>query len=426
MILNRALSKVLRKIFKFGAFHAQNKIEKVFCFVRVNPENSVCEEIQNLKEREINMQLPPDQIYRIRANQNDSHLKTVNSFYLTQFQKLIEKCVKENPEMKRTSLVQDTLCHFDFIRSNHLSRELTSSQVMKSLSEFVFDPNPSQRPLIITGPSGCGKSAYTATLASNLFLQFKANKSLNTKSTSNFGLVSRFIGVDGKTFYLRNLLKSLCHHFNFFYVKHSTTKNEEFARVPNKLSLLKEYFKNFLSDKNPLFNEFKLVMIIDGLDALDPRDHSFRLDWLPKSIAINARLILTVSSNDTKLVDRLRAFYLNEARFIWLSRVEEDQAKLMLRKTLNNNGYRLEKEQVETLMRFMKERPVLPLHFQLCADEFLKWKSFTKLDECVLEKTLESAIKLLFDRLEKSFNKRLVKHLLGKQFIIFKKLFHDF
>ena len=77
------------------------------------------------------------------------------------------------------------------------------------------------------------------------------------------------------------------------------------------------------------------------------------------------------------------------------------------------NNYRLENEQYETLVKLVKERPVVPLHFLILSEEFLGWKSFTNAKECELKATLDAAIKHLIDGLERRFGLSLVKHLLG-------------
>ena len=320
---------------KRGAFSAPVKTDRVFCFVRLKAEPSHDEhELRNMKEKEVNLELPAEQIYRIRAVDDEGHLASFGRFYQTRFEKLVESFVQENPQVKHETVLEDVLRHFDFIKSNYLTELSTSSQkIMKSLSDYVLEGELNGRPVIVTGPSGSGKTTYCATLASNLELQFKTQKCLGNAESDEIGIVTRFIGIDGKCFYLRNLLKSLCAHFNFFYRHHllSDTQNDKFSAVPSKLNDLKSYFKRFMSDENQLLRRFKLVVILDSIESLAPQDHALRLDWLPRDISANARFILTVSSTNKPILTNLRLLYSDKARFTWLSRIEHDQAQLMLR-----------------------------------------------------------------------------------------------
>ena len=406
-----------------GAFKNPNKNDKVFSLVRLlqesssstsNPSSNDTKKIKNLKDKEINYHLPGEQIYRLKINQVDKvYLRNFEKFYQNIFEELIEKFVRLVPESKYPIAYQDALYHFHHIKSNDLKEVTPKSEcVMKTLCDYIFEENTNQ-PLVITGPVGSGKTTYASTLASNLYLHFIAHGD----GWEN-ALVIRFIGIDGKSMYLRNLLKSLCQQLDFI---HNDNLEVETNKI-EKLSDLKNRFKNYLvqsSQKKAHETNKKLVIILDSLNQLCTEDNAHKLDWLPKNLSANCKMILTVSSESTDMMKRLQRKYIDENSFVVLSGLEKEQADIMMQKYLSLNDYRLEENQVNLIKNLTEKKRIFSLHMKLLSEQFLSWKSNYEIEKCVLKDTLSTSVEHFISGLETRFDKTLVKYILSKNFNAF-------
>lgn len=230
---------------KTGAFLNESRQDRVFTFVRLsnNQQNdelaNQINPLENLRDKQINFHIPAEQIYRIKvSNSNDdSYIKNFGTHYAKLFENLIDKFIRLNPEYGYDSLYEQVLFHLNFIKLNKINEISPSTQsVIKTLTDYVLDDTQRQ-PFILTGDIGSGKTSLIATLASNLFLQLAAFDGSNNKHA----IAVRFVGIDGKTHYLRTLLKSICSQLQ--YIK--TKSLNELENVPNKLSDLKSFLKIF-------------------------------------------------------------------------------------------------------------------------------------------------------------------------------------
>lgn len=403
-----------------GAFQNDSKLNRIFSYVRLNISDANANQnlkntIEYLRDKEINYYFPVEQIYRIKINRKDeNYLNNFGSHYQKLFENLIDKFVQKNPENEQKFLYDDVLYHLNYIRLNKLNEISTSTQaIMKTLTDYVLDDTVRQ-PFILTGNLGCGKSSLLATYASSLFLQLYVNERVTPKKNKHAILV-RFIGIDGKTIYLRSLLKSICMQLN--YIKKATKSshlNEWY--VPNRLNELKRYFKKILTE-NIENNESKLVIILDSLQDISRNDNSYKLDWLPKHLGKNCKLIMTVSSESDELLTRLRRKFTNQKTYANIDPLNQEQSEHMIRKLLEKKNYRLEPNQLNMLTNFVKTKPVLSLHLKLLSEEFLNWKSYTLLSECILKDNLKAAVAFYLKKLENKFGGLLVVHVLSNEFI---------
>lgn len=388
-----------------GIVNMDSKQNRVFSYVRLLFDTSSDNEhkLNNLKNKQINYYCPAEQIYRIRINKVDStYLKNFGQHYLKTFEVLIEKCVQQNPESKYAAPYDDVLNHFDYIKSkNHDLITANNELILKTFRDYVFD-DKTTKPLVLIGPSGSGKTTYVSIMASNLYFQFMArDKLVDASTSSNYSLVLRFIGIDEKSYYLRNLLKSIC-------LQLSLILNKPVDKVPDKLSELKYYFKNILVQNQTL----KLIVILDGLECISNKDYSYRLDWLPDYLNFNCKLILTISSECGELVERIKRKYPDQTDYLNMSYLNLDDTNYVLRKFLAQNNYRLEQDQIDLVKSLAhKIGSFLPLHLKLILDEILKWKSYSS--ECTLKNSLSEMISFLIEKLEDKFGEKLVKHVLS-------------
>lgn len=400
--------QVLEFLVTRGLNNKSDKNDKVFCFVRLLQSAKDCNKLNKLKDTDISYHIPAEQVYRLKVDkQNEAYLKNFEGYYYNKFEELIEKFVRQNTEMKSVDAYQDALYHLHHIKSND-SNCLTESTecIMKALRDYIFEDSTNQ-PLVVIGPTGSGKTSFLSNLASNMYLHFIANETTSIGVTEN-SLVIRFIGIDGKSFYLRNLLKSLCQQLNLISNRRKS-RNIVNTSVPEKLVELKMLFRNFLTE----YKKHKLVLILDSLENLYPQDNAYKLDWLPKYLSSNCRLILSVTAESDELIRRLKRKYINETSFITINGLNKEQIELMVQKKLRLNCYRLENTQLDLIRTFLdKNETIYPLHFKMLSEQFLKWKSSYAVEECVLKETLSLSVQYLLKNLETRFNKTLVKHVL--------------
>ncbi len=422
----------LKRLMKHGAFANAAKKNKVFSFIRLNGDSneaansssnkSHSNTIGHLRDKDINYYFPGEQIYRIKVSQVDEkYLKNFGLHYLHLFEQLIDKFVQENRENIHKLLYNDVLYHLNFIRLNKINElPITAQTVMKTLSDYVYDDN-NRQPLILHGDVGSGKTSLISTFASNLFLQLAASE--NSLVVRKHAVVLRFVSIDDKSMYLRSLLKSICLQLNYIRCLSEELSEElvDDSQVPNKLSDLKRYFKRFLTQDNYL-GQNKLVIILDSLHDMSANDFSFKLDWLPKFLSLNCKVILTVSNESTEFIQRLRRKYTNPHSYVQLTNLNQEQAEHMIRKMLIGKHYRLEPDQLNYILDIIKSKKILSLHLKIWSEHFLNWKSFSAANECILKETLNGALDFFICQIESRFGQVLVKHLLSKKFQLVSKL----
>ena len=364
----------------------------------------------------VNKLIPSEQIYKIRIENSDpannkKYLKNFSEHYLKLFKSLIDKFVQQNPEFSYKNSYEDALYHYHFISANVNHDFLAGGEgVLKVIRDYIHDASFRQ-PLILTGPMGSGKTSCLATFASTLHLQLIASQK---RKNSKDAIIVRFIGADKKSMDIRNLLKSICLQMNAIFNKNKT--------IPDKFNDLKIFFKNFLiKSQNEDFEDVdedyepRLILILDSVQDLYENDFAHKLDWLPTYLKANCKIILSVSNENTELIERLKNKYTNSRSYVNLDNIEPQKSDILIKKYLNYNKYRLEDEQMELIKKFIADSRLLSLHLKLFSSEFLKWKSYTPLSEIIIETSLKSAITRLFIQLENKHGAILVKYLLSKK-----------
>jgi len=325
-----------------------------------------------LRDNKVNYYLPVDQIYRIKLNKETQHdyLNNFGKNYQKLFESLIDKFVQTNPESEQKILFDDVLFHLNYIRANKLKEIPTTTQnILKVLTDYVIE-DTNEQPLILTGNLGCGKTSMISTFVSNLFLQLFVHDGKYNCDSAKHSVVVRFIGIDGKSIYLRSLLKSICTQLK--YIKQSIND----PPVPDKVAELKAYFRNILTENSS--DTRKLVIILDSLQDLTRNDNAYKLDWLPKFLGKNCKVVLSVSSESTEIMKRLKRKYTNSKCYISLNQLNQEQGEYMVRKLLSQKNYRLEPNQSDLVSNLIVQKKVFSLHLKVLSEgkNFTNWESF--------------------------------------------------
>lgn len=388
----------------------------MFCFIRLLGETNASlscppHTIEFLREKQINYNIPAEQIYKIRIGEVGQHyLNNFGTHYRKLFENLIDKFIRMNPLIDYDEMFADVLNNLNYIRINQSNEEplfesSINDVVLQKLNDFVID-NTQNKPFVLKGPVGSGKTSLLSIFASNLYIHQEALK--GSLSFKRHAVLVRFIGIDQKSTLLATLLKSICEQI--FYIKAHIYKLKNVEPVPNNLRDLKVYFRKCLTSE---FENGKLIIILDSLNELLRNDHSFKLSWLPNYFHPSIKLIISVSSECEEIVERLSRKYTEKTTCAAeLSGLSVEQAKSMMKKYFTRRNLRLDSEQLSMMLKFVERQTVVfTMHFKMLLEAVTVWKS-SKLNENQM-KTLSLTIHEWLIYLENKFGTKLVKHTLS-------------
>jgi hypothetical protein len=221
---------------------------------------------------------------------------------------------------------------------------------IKNHIDGVVDTD-SRSPLVIYGPSGCGKSALIG----------KA-----VQDAGNKDVIYRFIGATPESTDLRSLLENLCNEIKLAFGFD--------LEVPGDIQAFREAFSQFLS---VVPDNRRLVIFLDALDQLNTADNAHALNWLPRELPDNVRMIVTALERDDEAGACLRSVQsrIPAQNVILLENLSLSEAGKVFHKWLNTWGRKLPEAQMALVREALGPTP-LPLHMRLIFEEAKLWKSY--------------------------------------------------
>jgi WD40 repeat protein len=331
--------------------------------------------LEDLKNR-IRRQIP-DNVFEYSAKTNGNGLTTDHINWLC---KCVYKHLKEiiHTELSKTKarnpLVAENVAHDKFSRDlqkHFIGRTQALSTILNYLSI------PDNRPMFVCGQAGAGKTTLMAQVVKKADELFPKPE-----------LISRFIGVTPESSDIRSLLESLCRNICRLYGENEST-------VPTEYDKLVQDFPKmlaFCTEQKPLF------IILDALDQLSIVHDGHKLDWLPRTLPVNARLVASVSS------EILPATFKNRIRmphFLSLKPMPREEAGLLLDLWLNDIKRRLSPNQKDLVLAAF-ETTGLPLYLRLSFEEARSWRSDDKPKPLMPD--IDSIIRRFFERLSDDTN----------------------
>jgi len=297
----------------------------------------------------------------------------------------------------------------NFQEQDKQTRELNSQSEFKTEKSKIFvgreeflnkidtyiSSEDSNAPLVIHADSGSGKSALMAKVISN---------TQENHLKENTTLVYRFVGTSELSNSPINLLKSIYHELCL---------NEELETICSEYISEKELnIDTVLSDEKELSKmlanlienypseDEKLIFFIDALDQFIIKD---KLDWLPRSLKANTKIIISTlpDKDEYKGIDylpRLKQKYKDESNYLFLEPFDSSEAYSMIDEYLASFDRTLTQEQKQKVLDAFTQSGS-PLYLKILLEEASQWASYTDISNEVYPKELDDLIARLFKRL---------------------------
>ncbi len=254
--------------------------------------------------------------------------------------------------------------------------------ILKTLQYYLKNPGEKQVMSLI-GNSGTGKSSVIA----------QAVK-LNEKKSAV--LVYRFIGITSGSSNIISLLQSICGEIaRGFGIQAKSLAREGDDKAWYEMSGLSDILKKCLEKATV---QKPVLLFLDSMDQLSDSDNAKALNWLPRTLPPNARLVVSLLP---ELKPALEASYKVELEVLPI-----EEGKVILNKWLSDANRTLTNNQNELVLNSFS-RKQLPIYLKLAFEKALKWHSYDH--KHTLKEDVEGMINDYFDDLEKDYPKEFVR-----------------
>ena len=339
--------------------------------------------------KEYNLTLDTN-LKRTQDSVTSQHLKQFcNDFYNTIFASM-EKEIKNFQEQDKQTRELNSQEEFMLEKSNiFVGRE----DFLNIIDDYIISEE-SSTPLVLHADSGSGKSALMAKVINNT-----QKKNIDETTT----LIYRFVGTSELSNSPINLLKSLygelleneelktiCDE----YLSENELQEDTVLSDEKELSkMLANLIENYPEDK-------KLIFFIDALDQFIIKD---KLDWLPRNINTNTKIIISTLPDTYQEIDylpRLKQKYKDESNYLFLKPFNSDEASSMIDEYLKSFERTLATIQKEKVLAAFVQSGS-PLYLKILLEEASQWASYTDIkgDDYIYPKELDALIARLFSRL---------------------------
>ena len=352
-------------------------------------QNKIKDSIPAGNYKEYNLTLDTN-LKRTQDSVTDNHLKQFcDDFYENIFASM-EKEIKNFKEQDKQTRELNSQKEFMKEKSNiFVGREA----FLKTIENYITNQD-SNAPLVIHADSGSGKSALMAKLISN---------TQEKHSDENTTLVYRFVGTSELSNSPINLFKSLYTEFTTSeelktlcddYISENELQEDKVLSDEKELSkMLANLIENYPADK-------KLIFFIDALDQFIIKD---KLDWLPRNINQNTKIIISTLPDTYQGIDylpRIKQKYKDESNYLFLEPFDNKEASSMIDEYLRSVKRALTTTQKEKVLEEFVQSGS-PLYLKILLEEASKWTSYTTLDgkDYSYPKALDELIARLFRRL---------------------------
>lgn len=251
----------------------------------------------------------------------------------------------------------------------------------------------SNAPLVIYADSGSGKSALMAKVIQNTIK--------NTKD-ENTTIAYRFVGTSELSNNPLNLYKSLYTELSQDetlkeicqeYLKDNDLEEDKILSDLKELSkVIANLIENYPEDK-------KLILFVDALDQFMIDDP---LDWLPRTLPNNSKIIISTLPDTYQGIQYLpklkQKYSKSEDNFLFLEAFNSSEASSMINEYLEAFHRTLTPVQKQKVLdSFLQSGS--PLYLKILLEEASNWNSYTDVSNEEYPKELDDLITRLFTRL---------------------------
>ena len=297
---------------------------------------------------------------------------------------------------KMDSICEDKLCKQVIGNWNHIKQYSTDfagrEDVLNSIKVYLL--SETDQPLIIHGGTGSGKSTTLAKAASDI------NEAIeNSDLSMPTSLIARFIGQNGGSEDIQQLLFYLCHQLAFVTGRYRQD-------VPSSYQNLKNYFIDLIQR-----GEYggMLVILIDGLEKISPIDGGHKLDWLPSRLAANIKIVATVNSENHEVFERIQNKF--SEGILQIPTFSSTDCENIMKLLMNDIDRSVIYNQWKGIQNAFKAC-TSPLFVRLVFEQATGWKSYNE-KITYAGSSVEGIIERLFDQLEAKFGNELITNVLG-------------
>ncbi|MEA2018176.1 MAG: DUF4062 domain-containing protein [Campylobacterota bacterium] len=372
-------------------------------------ENSLDSEIRPFHQKlqnKIKDSIPTENTkeYKLTLDTNLSRTQdSVTQTHLQQFCDDFEKDIMNSIQKEIANFQEQDKQTMELNSQDEFKKE--KSKIFVGREEFInkidtyITSEDSNAPLVIHADSGSGKSALMAKVISN------TQENHLKENTENTTLVYRFVGTSELSNSPINLLKS---------VYQELSSNEELKTIcdeyisENELNIdtvigdekeLSKMLANLI-ENYPSEDESKLIFFIDALDQFIIKD---KLDWLPRSLKANTKIIISTLPDTYQGIDylpRLKQKYKDESNYLFLEPFDSREADSMIDEYLASFQRVLTVAQKQKVLDAFTQSGS-PLYLKVLLEEASEWSSYTIVegDDYNYPKELDELIARLFKRL---------------------------
>ncbi|CAG2252657.1 unnamed protein product [Mytilus edulis] len=246
------------------------------------------------------------------------------------------------------------------------------------------------RPVILYGESGSGKTAIMAKVAE-----------LSKSWFPGCSTIIRFLGSSVGSSTLRGVLCSIIRQI----CKISNIALPSFLDLHGDFMYVTRFFESLL---NRFKSSQKLVIILDSINQLSSHDHAYLMNWLPLKLPKNIHLVVSMMPKANECLQNIQNRFPFQLQFIEVPILPLDAADSVITKICQQKNRRVTKPQKRHILQLFGKCGK-PLYLKILTVRALQWRSFTDVQDFKVGPTLQAAINLFFDELEKKYGTVVVE-----------------
>ncbi|PIK50405.1 putative NACHT and WD repeat domain-containing protein 2 [Apostichopus japonicus] len=355
---------------------AQNRLGKMRDYINA--------EIPASNIHRYNLKFLPTQDDMAADNQNHKSLQNFADQFCHFVISAIQKKAIESDAVNDHAIYSEVLNHTLF------SRERAESFVgREDILDVIHKAVKRSQVVVVYGNGGCGKTSLLCKVFHQTVSQWEDDKKRPF-------LIMRLIGTTPKSSNIRDLLRSVCQQLLYcFNMKEA---------IPVDFKSLQLYFASLLQrvpDRRDLY------VFLDSLDQLSNDNNALDLEWMPKDIPENVRLVLSVRSEVGSCLAAAKSQAEESIKVLPLG--EKDKVDL-LELLLKKRGRKLTFVQKTHILN--SNNPTA-LYIRLVSDVAANWRSYTPISNCNLATTTAGLIEQFFSELEVKHGETFVRSALG-------------